>query len=66
MKKTFKFSNPLLICAITGTLSGCSVVAVADAAVSVGATVVKTTANVIGSAVDAVLPEKKDKEKEKK
>jgi hypothetical protein len=56
----------LLICAITGTLSGCSVVAVADAAVSVGATVVKTTVNVIGSAVDAVLPEKKDKEKEKK
>lgn len=66
MKKTFKFSNLLLIFAITGTLSGCSVVAVADAAVSVGATVVKTTANVIGSAVDAVLPEKKDKEKEKK
>ena len=66
MKKTFKFSNLLLICAITSTLSGCSVVAVADAAVSVGATVVKTTVNVIGSAVDAVLPEKKDKEKEKK
>lgn len=66
MKKTFKYNKLLLICAITGTLPGCSVVAVADAAVSVGATVVKTTANVIGSAVDAVLPDKKDKEKENK
>ena len=41
--------------------AGCSVLAVADAAVSVGATVVKTSVNVVGSAVDAVLPSKDKK-----
>ena len=41
--------------------AGCSVLAVADAAVSVGATVVKTGANVVGAAVDAVLPSKDKK-----
>ena len=66
MKKTFKFSNLLLISSAALTLPGCSVVAVADAAVSVSATVVKTTVNVIGSAVDAVLPDKKDHDKDKK
>ena len=40
---------------------GCSVLAVADAAVSVGATVVKTGVNVVGAAVDAVLPSKDKK-----
>ena len=40
---------------------GCSVLTVADAAVSVGATVVKTGVNVVGSAVDAVLPSKDKK-----
>ena len=41
--------------------AGCSVLAVADAAVSVGATVVKTGDNVGGAAVDAVLPSKDKK-----
>ncbi len=41
--------------------AGCSVLAVADAAVSVGATVVKTGVNVVGAAVDAVLPSKDKK-----
>ena len=36
--------------------AGCAVLTVADAAVSVGATVVKTGVNVVGAAVDAVLP----------
>ena len=40
---------------------GCSVLAVADAAVSVGATVVKTGVNAVGAAVDAVLPSKDKK-----
>ena len=40
---------------------GCSVLAVADAAVSVGATVVKTGVNSVGAAVDAVLPSKDKK-----
>ena len=41
--------------------AGCSVLTVADAAVSVGATVVKAGVNVVGSAVDAVLPSKDKK-----
>ena len=41
--------------------AGCSVLTVADAAVSVGATVVKTGVNVVGAAVDAVLPSKDKK-----
>lgn len=41
----------LLILASTG-LSGCAVVTVADAAVSVGATAVKAGAAVVGTAVD--------------
>ena len=41
--------------------AGCSVLAVADAAVSVGATVVKTGVNAVGAAVDAVLPSKDKK-----
>ena len=43
--------------------TGCSVLAVADAGVSVLATTVKVGAKVVSAAVDAVLP---DKEKEKK
>ncbi len=41
--------------------AGCSVLAVADAGASVGATVVKTGVNVVGAAVDAVLPSKDKK-----
>ena len=41
--------------------TGCSVLAVTDSAVSAGATVVKTGVNVVGAAVDAVLPSKDKK-----
>ena len=41
--------------------TGCAVLTVADAAVSVGATVVKTGVNAVGAAVDAVLPSKDKK-----
>ena len=41
--------------------AGCSVLTVADAAVSAAATVVKTGVNVVGAAVDAVLPSKDKK-----
>ena len=41
--------------------AGCAVLTVADAAVSVEATVVKTGVNVVGAAVDAVLPSKDKK-----
>lgn len=37
----------------TASLNGCSVMAVADAAVTVGATAVKAGAAVVGTAVDA-------------
>ena len=40
---------------------GCSVLAVADAAVSAGATVVKAGASAAGTVVDAVLPSKDKK-----
>ena len=43
--------------------TGCAVLTVADAAVSVVATTVKVGAKVVGAAVDAVLP---NKEKDKK
>lgn len=41
----------------SGLLSGCAVVAVADAAVTVVATGVKVGAKVVGAAVDAVIPD---------
>lgn len=43
-------------------LSGCSVVAVADATVTVVATGVKVTAKAVGAAADAVIPDGDDEE----
>ena len=49
------------------TLSGCAIVAVADAVVTTGAVVVKAGAKTVGAVVDAVLPDKNSEtEKEKK
>ena len=43
--------------------TGCATYTVADAAVSVGATVVKTTVKATGAVIDAVIPDSKsDKE----
>ena len=43
--------------------TGCAIYTVADAAVSVGATVVKTIVKATGAAIDAVIPDSKsDKE----
>ena len=63
MKKIARFATAILSSTLA---SGCAVVAVADAAVSVTATAVKTTAKVVGAAVDAVLPDSKDKKKPEK
>lgn len=52
-----------LIALLLSHLSGCAVVAVADAAVTVVATGVKVTAKAIGAAVDAVTPDDPDKKK---
>ncbi len=43
------------------TLSGCAVLAVGSAAVSVAATAVKTTAKVAGAVVSAAIPDGDDK-----
>lgn len=48
MTKMAAISTALL----ASTLSGCAVVAVTDAAVTVGATAVKVGANVVGATVD--------------
>jgi hypothetical protein len=44
--------------------SGCAVITVADAAISITATAVKTTVNVAGAVVDAAIPDGDDKPKE--
>jgi hypothetical protein len=46
-------------------LTGCAVVAVADAAVSVVATGVKVTAKAVGAVADAVIPDGDDKPADK-
>lgn len=43
------------------SLSGCAVVAVVDAAVTVVATGVKVTAKAVGAVADAVIPDGDDK-----
>ncbi len=50
----------LLMMAVTGSLSGCAVIAVADAAVTVAATGVKIAAKTVGAVADAVIPDGDD------
>ncbi len=59
-------TKPLIIAtliACTLLCSGCAVVAVADAVVTAGATVVKTGFKVTGAVVDAVIPDAKPAKK---
>ena len=59
-------TKPLIIAtliACTLLCSGCAVVAVADAVVTAGATVVKTGFKVTGAVVDAVIPDSKPTKK---
>lgn len=59
----------ILIALVCTGISGCAVVAVADAVVATGATVVKAGVKTVGAVVDAVIPDKKsdqDKTKDKK
>ena len=46
-----------LVFAAVNMLSGCAVVAVADAAATVVATGVKVTAKAVGAVADAVIPD---------
>jgi hypothetical protein len=56
------FAVAVLCFAIQG-LTGCAVVAVADAAVTVVATGVKVTAKAVGAVADAVIPDGNDSSK---
>ncbi len=47
----------MTITLLTASLSGCAVITVADAAVSVVATGVKVTAKAVGAVADAVIPD---------
>ena len=55
-----------LLLALAGACSGCSVIAVADAVVTTGATVVKTGVKAVGAVADAVIPDSKDSKEAKK
>ena len=50
-------SRTCLLGLVILTLSGCSVIAVADAAVTVVATGVKVTAKAVGAVADAAIPD---------
>ena len=52
----------LMVCFATGMLTGCAVIAVADAAASLAVGAVKTTAKVAGAVVDAAIPDAKTDE----
>ena len=52
-----RVSRLVLAIAAPAHLSGCAVARVADAAVTVGATAVKTGARAGGAAIDAALPD---------
>lgn len=50
-------SRCLLLGVLAACISGCSVIAVADATVTVVATGVKVTAKAVGAVADAVIPD---------
>ena len=55
----------LMVCLTMSLLTGCAVIAVADAAASLAVGAVKTTAKVAGAVVDAAIPDAKtDKDSE--
>ena len=57
MKKLVNPAARLMLVLAVLMCSGCAVIAVADAAVSVTATVVKTGVKAAGAAINAVLPD---------
>ena len=59
MKRSMDVFAKLLILVPLMTCTGCAVVAVADAAVTVVATVVKTGVKATGAVLDAVIPDGK-------
>jgi hypothetical protein len=65
MMKT-RLTSVVVALLLSSMASGCAVIAVADAAISVGATAVKIGAKTVGAVVDVVIPDGDDKDKEKK
>lgn len=59
MKRAMDVLSKALAVAALLLCSGCAVVAVADAAVTVAATVVKTGVKATGAVIDAVIPDSK-------
>ena len=59
MKTTIGGLTKSLSVVLALLLSGCAVVAVADAAVTVAATVVKTGVKATGAVINAVIPDSK-------
>jgi len=57
-------AQALIVSILLSTLSGCAVVAVADAAVTVIATGVKVTAKTVGAVADAVIPDEDDEKED--
>jgi hypothetical protein len=57
-------AQALIVSILLSTLSGCAVVTVADAAVTVVATGVKVAAKTVGAVADAVIPDEDDEKKD--
>ncbi len=57
MKQFLNVATKAMALSVVLLFNGCAVITVADAAVSVTATVVKTGVNVAGAAINAVLPD---------
>ena len=53
----------LTVSLLLAQLTGCAVLAIADAAVTTAATAAKVTVKAVGAIADAVIPDSKEKEK---
>lgn len=60
MKRVIEGTAKGVAAAVVLMCSGCAVVAVADAVVTVAATVVKTGVKATGAVIDAVIPDSKE------
>ena len=57
-----RLATPLLLLATAGALCGCIAYSVASTAVSVTGTVIETSADVVGGAVDLAIPDGDDED----
>ncbi|MDE2389559.1 MAG: hypothetical protein KGN35_10875 [Betaproteobacteria bacterium] len=59
----FFTSRSLIVSLFLIQLTGCAILAVADAAVTTAATAAKVTVKAVGAIADTVIPDSKEKEK---